>query len=248
MGVVHLARRGDGHAGRAQGAAPPHRRRRGGAAAARPRGQLAVADPQPRGSPRSSTPTRGARSRTSPPATCPGLSLHELVAGGGPAHRRRPALARRLPGRGRRVGPRRRRAAPRRQAVQRADGGADPDPHRLRPGPGRRRPAADPHRLAARHARLPRARDPVRRRRHDRLRRPLLGGDRRASPAPAGRRSAAARRWRSWTGSAAASTTSPACRDDAAPRVVEPALDPDPRRRPDARPGPRLRSEAGRCR
>ena len=49
MGVVHLARRGDGHAGRAQGAAPPHRGRRRGAAAAGPRGQLALPDPQPVG-------------------------------------------------------------------------------------------------------------------------------------------------------------------------------------------------------
>ena len=69
---------------------------------------------------------------------------------------------------------------------QRADGGPDADPHRLRPGPGRRRPEAHPHRLAARHARLPRARDPVRRRRHHRLRRALVGrhrGVRRHRPA-----------------------------------------------------------------
>ena len=62
---------------------------------------------------------------------------------------------------------------------QRADGGPDADPHRLRPGPGRRRPEADPHRLAARDAGLPRARDPARRRRHHRLRRALVGGHRR---------------------------------------------------------------------
>ena len=39
--------------------------------------------------------------------------------------------------------------------------GRDADPHRLRAGPGGRRPEADPHRLAARHARLPGARDPA---------------------------------------------------------------------------------------
>ena len=77
-------------------------------------------------------------------------------AGGGPGQRRRPDLAGPLAGRGHRQRARRRRAPPRRQAVQRADGGPDPDPHRLRPGPRRRRPQAHPHRLAARHARLPR--------------------------------------------------------------------------------------------
>ena len=71
-------------------------------------------------------------------------------------------------------------------------------------------PQAHPHRLAARHARLPAARDPLRRRRDGRLRRALVGGDRRVRRHRAARRSAAARRWRSWTGSAAASTTSPA--------------------------------------
>ena len=100
-------------------------------------------------------------------------------ARGGADRGRRPALVRRLPGRGADVGARRRRAAPRREAVQRADGGPHPDPHRLRPGPGGRRPPAHPHRLAARHARLPRPRDPLRRRRHVRLRRALLGGHRR---------------------------------------------------------------------
>ena len=140
----------------------------------------------------------------------PGALAARPRARGGADRGRRPALVRRLPRRGRRVGPRGRRAAPRHQAVERADGGPDADPHRLRPGPGRRRPEADPHRLAARHARLPRARDPVRRRRDHRLRRPLLGGDRRLRRHRHGRRSAAARRWRSWTGSAAASTTSPA--------------------------------------
>ena len=99
-------------------------------------------------------------------------------AGGGADRGRRPAVVRRLPRRGARLGPRGGRAAPRHQAVQRADGGPHPDPHRLRPGAGRRRPQAHPHRLAAGHARLPRARDPVRRERHPRRRRPLLGGHR----------------------------------------------------------------------
>ena len=85
MGVVHLARRGDGAAGRAQGAAPPHRRRRRGAAAAGPRGQLALAASAAGGSPRSSTPTRGARSPTSPPATCPASRCTSYVARGGSA-------------------------------------------------------------------------------------------------------------------------------------------------------------------
>ena len=107
----------------------------------------------------------------------PGLSLHEWVAGDGPDRGRRPALARPRAGRGDRHGARRRRPAPRRQALQRADGGAQPDPDRLRPGPGRRRPEADPHRLAARHPRLPRPRDPARRRRRPGLRHPLLGRD-----------------------------------------------------------------------
>ena len=72
---------------------------------------------------------------------------------------------------------RRRRAAPRRQAVERAARGPRPGAHRLRPGPARRGPAADPDRLAARHARLPRPGDPLRRRRHHRLRRALVGRD-----------------------------------------------------------------------
>ena len=70
------------------------------------------------------------------------------------------------------------RAAPRRETVQRADGGPRADPDRLRSGPRRGRPEADPHRLVPRYAGLPRPRDPPRRRRDDRVRRALLGGDR----------------------------------------------------------------------
>ena len=47
----------------------------------------------------------------------------------------------------------------------------------------------------------------LRRRRHHRLRRRTPGRRPWPSPAPVTRRSAAARRWRSWTGYAAASTT-----------------------------------------
>ena len=209
MGVVHLARRGDGPPGGAQGAATAHRRRRRGAAATGARGRVAEPDPAASGSPRSSTPTRGRRCRTSRPATSR-ASRCTTTCRGGADQGQGPDLVRRLPRRGGRVGARGRRAAPRREAVERADGGPHADPHRLRPGPGRRRPEADPHRLAARHARLPRARDPVRRGRDRGLRRALVGGHGRLRRHRSSRRSAAARRWRSWTGSAAASTTSPA--------------------------------------
>ena len=141
-----------------------------------------------------------------------------------------------------------RRAAPRREAVERADGGPHADPHRLRAGPRRRRPEAHPHRLAARHARAtcrPRSctattRPPP----------PTCTRGRRPSrtPASAGRRSAAARRWRSWTGSGAGSTTSTGLPDAlrAAPRRGAstpsprggPTLDADPARPLRPRPGP----------
>ena len=139
------------------------------------------------------------------------------------------------------------RAAPRREAVERADGGPHPDPHRLRAGPGRRRPEAHPHRLAARHARLPRARDPVRRGRHPGLRRALAGRPPWPSPRPAGRRSAAGRRWRSWTGSAAASTTCPGIPEPLRQLLAE-ALDPEPEHRPTLRRDPGLAAAAGRAR
>ena len=142
----------------------------------------------------------------------PGLSLYHHVAEEGPIAGGRPAPLRRLPRRGAAGGPLRRGAAPRHQADQRADGGPLAGPHRLRPGPGGRGPAPHPDRLAARDARLPRAGDPVRRRREPGLRRARLGGDRGRSRRPAVRRTARVRRWRSWTGYAAASTTSPASR------------------------------------
>ena len=80
----------------------------------------------------------------------PGLSLHDHVHEEGPITGKdltwfAACLAEGVASRARG-----RRAAPRREALQRADGGPDADPHRLRPGPGRRRPEADPHRLAAR--------------------------------------------------------------------------------------------------
>ena len=154
MGVVHLARRGEDGDRVALKVLRPHivgdDEARG---AAGPRGLLAEPDHAAAGSPRSWTPTRGARCPYVATRYVPGLSLHDHVARGGPDRGARPHLVRGLPRRGRRVGARGRRAAPRREAEQRADGGPDADPHRLRPGPGRRRPQADPHRLAARHAR-----------------------------------------------------------------------------------------------
>ena len=63
------------------------------------------------------------------------------------------------------------------------------------------------------------------------LRHPLLGGHGRVRRHRARRRSAAGRRWRSWTGSAAASTTSPGL-PDRVREVVQAALDPEPDRRP----------------
>ena len=107
----------------------------------------------------------------------PGYSLHDQVQEDGPIQRRRPDLARQVAGRGHRERARGRRAAPRREAVERADGGPHAHPHRLRPGPRRRRPQAHPHRLAARHPRVPAPRDPARRRRDRRVRRALVGRD-----------------------------------------------------------------------
>ena len=146
----------------------------------------------------------------------------------GSDHRSRPDLVRRLPGGGARVRARRRGAAPRRQAVQRADGGAHPHPDRLRPGPGGRRPEAHPHRLAAR------ARPATSPPRSCTATTPpppptsTPGRRRWRTPAPAGRRSDAVRRWRSWTGCAAASTTSTACRRSCAASSRPPST-PSPR-------------------
>ena len=246
MGVVHLARRGDGPRVALKVLRPHIVGRRRGATPAGARGRVAEPDQEPVGRrDRRRRPVGAGAVRRHP--LRPGSLAARLRARGGADHGQGPDLVRRLPGRGRRVGARGRRAAPRREAVQRADGGPDADPHRLRPGPGRRRPEADPHRLAARHAGLPRARDPARRRRHHRLRRALVGGDRRLRRRPASRPSAAGRRWRSWTGSAAASTTSPASRSRCASSSPT-ALDPDAARRPDARRDPGLAAAAGRAR
>ena len=144
---------------------------------------------------------------------------------GGPDRRRRPAALRRLPRRGAAGRPLGRRAAPRHQADQRVDGGPLAGPHRLRPGPGGRGPAAHPDRLAAR------ARRATSRRRSCTATTPpspptcTPGRRPWRSRRPAGRRTARGRRWRSWTGSAAASTTSPAC------RTAAPAAARVPRRR-----------------
>ena len=108
--------------------------------------------------------------------------------------------------------------------------GRTPDPHRLRARAGRRRPAAHPHRLAARHAGVPAARDPLRRGRDRRVRRALLGRDGRVRRHRASRRSAPAPRWRSWTGSGAASTTSPGCRTPCAGWSSPPSTRTPPRR------------------
>ena len=230
MGVVHLAR----PPGRPRVALkvlrPAHRRGRRGPATGWPARSARCSGSAAAGSPRSSTPTRGGRSLRRHPLRARPLAARP-VQEEGPIDGRRPDLVRPLPRRGRRQRARGRRAAPRREAVQRADGGPHADPHRLRPGPGRRRPAPDPHRLAARHARLPRARDPARRGRRPPPPTCTPGRRPSRSPAPAARRSAAARRWRSWTGSAAASTTSTGSRRGCA-EVVAAALDPDPRRRP----------------
>ena len=105
----------------------------------------------------------------------PGLSLYHHVAEEGPVEGRdllhfAGSLAEALAG-----GALGRCPAPRREADERPDGGSFTRPHRLRPGPRGRGPPAHPDRLAARHAGLPRSRDPLRRRRHRRLRRARLG-------------------------------------------------------------------------
>ena len=64
------------------------------------------------------------------------------------------------------------------------------------------------------------------------------------SPRPAARRSAPARRWRSWTGSAAASTTCPTCRPALLP-LVQRLPGPRPRRPPRDRGGARVPAGAG---
>ena len=152
MGVVHLARRGGRRSGsrsRCCGRTSSATTRR---APAGPRGRLAVPDPQPVGRrDRRRRPVGADPVRRHP--LRPGPVAARLRARGGPDHGQDLTWFADVPRRGRRLGARGRRPAPRRQALQRADGGPDADPDRLRPGPGRRRPEADPHRLAARHAR-----------------------------------------------------------------------------------------------
>ena len=211
MGVVHLARRDDGHRV-ALKVLRPHIVGDDEARARLAREVSSLSpDPQPVGRRDRRRRPVGRRSRTSPPATSPGCRCTSTWSEEGPIAGDDLLWFARVPRRGARLRPRGRRAAPRREAVERADGGSDPDPDRLRAGPGRRRPEAHPHRLAAGHAGLPRARDPVRRRRDRRPPTCTPGRRPSRSPAPGTHRSAAARRWRSWTGSGAASTTSPGC-------------------------------------
>ena len=177
MGVVHLAQGPDGKRVALKVLRPAHRRRPRGPRAAGPRGELAAADLEP-------AHRRDPGRRPARPGAVRGDPLRARALAlpprrrGGPDRRRRPAALRRRPRRGAAGGALRRGAAPRHQADQRADGGALAGPDRLRPRPGGRGPAPDPDRLAAGHARLPRAGDPVRRRRDGRLRRARLGGDR----------------------------------------------------------------------
>ena len=139
------------------------------------------------GSPRSSTPTRGARSPYVATRYVPGLSLHQHVREDGPDRRRRPDAGSRP------AWPRRWRAVHPAGVLHRDIKPSNVlmegrTPVLIDFGLARvaERPPAHPHRLAARHAGLPRARDPLRRRRHHRLRRARLGrhrGVRRDRPA-----------------------------------------------------------------
>ena len=205
MGVVHPAVT-TGRGSRSRCSAPTSSvTTRSGAGG--PRGQLPVPDSQP----------VGRRDRRCRPVGRHPVRRHPLRAGTLRAGRsmrrgRSPApTCAGSPGAGGGAGDgaRGRRPAPRRQAVQRVDGGSEPDPDRLRAGPGRRRPKlSTPAGCSA-----PPATSPPRSCSATMPPRPPTstpGRPRSRTPAPAGRRSAAGRRWRSWTESAVASTTSPA--------------------------------------
>ena len=84
MGVVHLAQAGDGSRVALKVLRPHIVGDDEAARAAGPRGGLAAPGDAARASPRSSTPTRGARRRSSATRYVPGLSLHEHVRQEGP--------------------------------------------------------------------------------------------------------------------------------------------------------------------
>ena len=174
----------------------------------------------------------------------PGLSLHEHVRQEGPvtgddlrALRGRPGRGdhRHAPGRG---------PAPRHQAVQRAARGPLPGADRLRAGPARGGPAAHPRPAGCS------APPATSRPRSSTATTPpppptcTRGPRRWCSPRPAGRPSAPVRRWRSWTGSVAASTTCPVCRPALLP-LVRACLAPDPARPPRYGGGARVPAGAG---